>query len=337
MSSYEKAALQLATAALNKILKFNLDRTSAAPRQTPPGGLLYHYTTVDGLQGIVGENCLRATSAYFLNDSTEITYGCKILARALDEWARNTSRSEGALSLRLLRDLRQSFGEDPLKMSPIRPVYLACFCEDDNLLSQWRAYGQAGGYSIGFAVPSDGIVGGMRPEPNIYTAKWLKVEYDEREQAKKCEAILEAILPVLDEADTARALQAVRSHPMVGYAKFLAATEELLLDEIVGFKNNAFDVEREWRIVVRPRELLKQATDDGGKKPAPVYFRSVRGALVPYVKLVPVEGKLPIASVRSGPTLDRSTAALAVQMLLERNRFHNVRVQGSEIPVRFNF
>jgi hypothetical protein len=328
MGGYDKLALQLATVAWNKILKFSAARVFAAPNQAAPK-LLYHYTTVDGLRGIIGENYLQATSAYFLNDSTEITYGCKILTRVLDQWASNNSPSEDALSLGLVRDLRKSFGGDLLKTNLIKPIYLACFCEDDNLLSQWRAYGQAGGYSLGFAA------GGISPEPNMYTAKWLKVEYDEKEQARKCQTILEAILPIFDEADTAKALEALGPHHGFGYATFRGAVEELLLDEIVGFKNNAFDAEKEWRIVVRPRELLKQGTDDGGRTPTPVYFRSVRGIPVPYVKLVPIRGKLPISCVRSGPMLDKSTTGLAIQMLLEKSGFLNVRVQGSEIPVRF--
>jgi Protein of unknown function (DUF2971) len=181
-------------------------------------------------------------------------------------------------------------------MNLIKPVYLACFCQDDNLLSQWRAFGQSGGYSLGFRVPSFGMSPGLRPEPNTYTAKWLKVEYDEDKQAEKCRAVFEVTLPILDDADTAKALVAVDSYPLGGYSKVREALQEILLDEIVGFKNKAFDAEREWRIVVRPRELLKQGTDDGGRTPTPVYFRSVRGVPVPYIKLIPIEGKLPIAS-----------------------------------------
>ena len=71
------------------------------------------------------DNYLQATSAYFLNDSTEVTYGCKILSGVLDEWISNNSRNGEALSLGLVRELRQSFGEDLFRMNLIKPVYLA--------------------------------------------------------------------------------------------------------------------------------------------------------------------------------------------------------------------
>ena len=57
----------------------------------------------------------------------------------------------------------------------------------------------------------------------------------------------------------------------------------------------------------------------------------------PYVKLIPTDPakKLLIASIRSGPTLDKAAASMAVCMMLHKNGFPNVRVQGSDIPVRF--
>ena len=91
------------------------------------------------------------------------------------------------------------------------------------------------------------------------------MEYDEHKQAEKGKAVLEATLPIVDDADTAKALLAVDSYPLTGYSKVREALQEILLDEIVGFKNKAFDTKREWRIVVGPQELLKQSTNDGGR------------------------------------------------------------------------
>jgi len=45
--------------------------------------------------------------------------------------------------------------------------------------------------------------------------------------------------------------------------------------------------------------------------------------------------KLPIACIRSGPMLDTTMATVAISMMLENSRFPRVRVQGSDITVRF--
>jgi hypothetical protein len=234
--------------------------------------------------------------------------------------------------------LRTWFGEDLLQKHVVPPVYVACFCENDNLLSQWRTYGQSGGYSLGLRVPIAHYLGlGFKPEPNTYTPKWAKVEYRRDEQARKCAAILNSALTILDDPSTAQAIATVAEHPFVGYSKILRVISDILLEEIACFKNEAFAVEQEWRIIVRARELTKQGTDDGGKTPVVVHFRSLKGMLVPYVKLIPTDPtkKLPIACVRTGPTLDKITAGMGVYMMLEKNGFPHLQVQGSDISVRF--
>ena len=191
----------------------------------PANGLLHHYTTADGLKGIIENNQLWATSAYFLNDSAEITYGYGVLKEVLDDWLAKNPRPEGSVTLGLARGLYRFFGEDLLNRNMIRPIYLACFCEDDNLLSQWRTYGQSGGYSLGFGVPPNiAFAGqGFKPEPNTYTSKWARVEYDRNEQVKKCIAILNPLLAISDDPDTDRAMATVADHPLVGSSKIFGA------------------------------------------------------------------------------------------------------------------
>ena len=116
------------------------------------------------------------------------------------------------------------------------------------------------------------------------------------------------------------------------------------MDESVAFKNPAFAVEKEWRLVVRSRELLKQATDYGDHTKLPIHFRTARGQLTPYVRLIPsgapfpVTGdgkKLPIESVHCGPVGDRVSAWMAVRMLLDRHDYKSARIYRSEIPLAF--
>ena len=335
----DQSAVMRANAAINKLLQLNYDREFKGPKPSPPTERLYHYTTADGLKGIVESNELWATSAYFLNDSAEVTYGCALLKDAFREWLSNNQRPEDSFSQRIAREFQKWFGEDLFSRSVISPIYLVCFCEDDNLLSQWRTYGQSGGYSIGFEAPSKqvGVKPQLKPEPNTYTSKLIKVIYDRTIQAERCRSLISSVLSIFDDADVARAINSVPSDPLVGNSRIRSIIADMLLEEIVGFKNQAFEIEKEWRMVVRPRELTKQGTDDGGRTPTPVYFRSARGRLVPYVKLIPtiVDTRIPVASVRSGPTLDKATTGMATRMMLDQFGFLNVRVDGSDIPVIF--
>jgi hypothetical protein len=53
LTEYDKSAVQLANSAFDRILKFHHEREFITPKQMPPRGLLYHYTTADGLKGII--------------------------------------------------------------------------------------------------------------------------------------------------------------------------------------------------------------------------------------------------------------------------------------------
>jgi hypothetical protein len=339
VGEFDKSALAAANQALNKILGFNSDRHKAASSQVPPTHRLYHYTTADGLRGIIENDELWATSAYYLNDSAEITYGCEIVSEALDSWLSEQIQDKKSFAVMLGENLQIFFRRDLLDIGGNRVIFLACFCENDNLLSQWRTYGQSGGYSIGFAVPpfQIGIPSGMVPEPVIYTSKWVKVIYDKINQLTKCREVLDGTLGVLNDTDTGQAIVAVDRHGQLGSSAFLRIIADMLLEEAVAFKDEAFKVENEWRVVVRPRELLKQANDDGGETPVPLYFRTSKGMIVPYVKILPTKGhrtKLPIVGVRTGPTLDKKTAAFAISSLLQVNSYSGVDVTGSDITVR---
>lgn len=337
LSEYDKSAVDLANVAYGNILKFHHNREITVPKPRPPSGFLYHYTTAEGLKGIIENNELWATSAYFLNDSAEIIYGCSVLKDAIEQWMVNNPRAENSLTLSAARQLHTTFGDHFLNKQVVEPIFLACFCEEDNLLSQWRTYGESGGYSLGFQLPAADLFTGLGfgPEPCTYTPRVVKVEYQRKEQLRKCSELLDAVLPAFDKPETARALETIGDHPLVGFPAIATVVMDLFMEEIIGFKNEAFAVEKEWRIVVRRRKLIKQGTDDGGKTATPVHFRTSKGALIPYVKLIPTlpTEKLPIQCVRTGPTLDANVSTLALPMFLEKHGYH-MYIRRSEISVR---
>ena len=336
-------SLQLSSKIYGKITQYNLDRENAASERTLPGATLFHYTSTEGLIGIIERSQLWATSAYYLNDSSEVLYGYGVLSEVLRDWISSRELPKDSLSLAMARQLQDGFGNHLLNRNIITPVYLACFCEDGNLLSQWRAYSESGGYCLGFTAFGEGPVRAIKPEPCVYTARWVKVEYERPEQMRRCREVLDRLLPILEEPGLGEALRNFDPSSQFGFDGFLRAISDVLVEEIIAFKSKAFEVEKEWRIVVRAREMLKQGTDDGGRSPIPVNFRTSKGLLIPYVKLIPSEGKdllslkfeglLPITSVRIGPTRDETTAAMATRMLLDKHGYEITRIDKAGISL----
>ncbi len=336
----DAAELRLIADAKSRILSFYYNREDSRPDRLPESGLLFHYTSAEGLKGIVENNELWASSAYFLNDSAEITYGYGVLREVLERWVQTCKHDEYSLTLGLARDLLRGFGHDLLNKNLVHPIYLACFCEDGNLLSQWRAYGQSGGYSLAFKFfPFIDESRVLRPESVAYTSRLIKVEYERAKQLERCKLVLDEVLPYFDDPEITRAVQGVSSRggPGEGYSEIYRIVADVLMEQAVAFKDKAFEAEREWRTVVRRRELLKQGIEDGGRAPVEVYFRPARGLLIPYVKLTPASGgeKIPLELVRSGPTIDRLSAVLSLHPFLCKHGFNSVGVRYSGISARF--
>jgi len=111
--------------------------TSIFPDETPKH--VYHYTTVDGLKGIVATGSLFATEITFLNDSSELAYANQHIRKYA------ASADSSHLGRLLLTELNETLDAGRVDL------YVSCFCDSGDLLSQWRAYAaQGAGYALEF-------------------------------------------------------------------------------------------------------------------------------------------------------------------------------------------
>lgn len=97
-------------------------------------GIIYHYTSVEGLRGIVESNEIRLTNTAFVNDTTE----CKSLQNEKDLLVENEITNP------FVKKQWESFIKHADKK---HDLYVVSFSKDSNSLDQFRAYGN---YCIGF-------------------------------------------------------------------------------------------------------------------------------------------------------------------------------------------
>jgi hypothetical protein len=130
---------------------------------------LYHYTTAEGLKGILEKQNLRATHYLHLNDSSEMgIFEAQILQRffleirgllssdvlrfsGVNEFLLNQIASSQATMI-----YRTAIGQ----IDAISPLFMCSLCQHSSvhashsgLLSQWRGYGASGGYCVVFDGP----------------------------------------------------------------------------------------------------------------------------------------------------------------------------------------
>lgn len=129
MSDDVEASLdQLYTEVWNEYLEFN------QPTE------IFHYTSAEGLCGILTRKLFFASDLFCLQDPSEFQYGKSVLMGVLQ------TRSD-AVSQSLWADL----SEHPLFPHKGKnwSVYSVSFCGTKDLLGQWRGYGGAAGYAVG--------------------------------------------------------------------------------------------------------------------------------------------------------------------------------------------
>ncbi|MCC6860052.1 MAG: DUF2971 domain-containing protein [Bryobacterales bacterium] len=269
---------------------------------------LYHYTNLDGLRGIVSNSDLWLTHAQYCNDEEELTHGVRLTRSVIEEQAQPADPKRREYLAELLR----------LLDSPqLDPVYICCFCEKDDLLSQWRAYAaNATGVSLEFEPAGFAYTTGPDCPPAMGLMRFWKVFYPPETQRKIIRSAIDyypRFEPGSEPADWAR------------------WTAEAIRFFIPTFKNSDFQEEKEWRLIFTP----------AAGSPAQPSYRVARGMLAPYYSLSELARqlgragqKLPLTAVRIGPGPNKRLNAASVRMLLDRHGYDHVRVDQSETPYR---
>lgn len=277
----------------------NLQNTIArfAGELRKPGNgkdVVWHYTNAAGLIGILESGHFRGTNYAFMNDASELEYGRGVARQVLD--ALQEAGSGASFFARMGEKLEQ-FTEDS-------EIYLACFSELGNDLSQWRGY-SSGPDRFSLGVTTAAL---QEREPG---AIMRAVEYDRAEQESEIREFLRKAWAVVDEQE---------SHGEDAAATMLVP---YLFDILCFYKNEQFAAEKEWRIAKRlnTAELSE------------VGFSDSAAGLRAYLPLCasPRAASLPLAEIKylsAHPDRARKFA----KMLLRKCGYLNVELTESDIP-----
>lgn len=274
---------------------------------------LFHYTTAAGLLGILNGANIWASDLRFLNDAQESVYARDMVIEAIANMENPVTRPEhqahkhGEPAVETFARY-QEFVLDELKDSEFG-VYVTCFCESGDLLSQWRGYGKDHGYAI--EITKDALHNAVSEIPTYPPASGLfKVSYG-----------LEAARSVVENA-VQQVADFNLNHPGVKAHYSALAVSSMLAQA----KHPGFSEEREWRLVVG-LEVLEESIL-GGK---PTLYRPTPMAIVPYLEIpLPRES---IISIRVGPGDNSEVRAGGLRRLLKTLGSH-ATVTYSEVPLR---
>lgn len=321
--------------------------------------VLYHYTNLGGLTGILQSRKLWATDIRYLNDANELSYGVAEMSALLAQIAVEMPDLEGddLVKYGTLDHLGEHVPDhsDPEALGPAhRAVYAAamslvalidtskpqspadwkvangyvtCFTEKADSLGQWRGYSGGGGFAIGFEREALGALtvpcwNYAHGDVDLASDNWFDQPVPPPQRVEYGDASRERVLKYADVA----LRQYVSSHDaIVPYLDFSFAVLTVALRICSTMKDAAFEEEAEWRLSAVQPYFPRLDFRPGGYG---------NGGVVPYTQIAYPPGA--VKKIVIGPGNAPELRERAIRQMLETYGFgvDRVEVVHSSVPFR---
>jgi len=268
-----------------------------------------HYTSLQGLIGIVEHNELWLSDHRFLNDKLEYDYGKKLALAIIAEAANSASKTEiNEFLQRLLKSIEHSGG---------RGMYIGSMSFSPDKLDQWKGYGNSNeSICIKFSGNFDLWNAGNSHPTHI---RQQRVIYDETEQKNLIKAIIQIFLDHFDE---------IRKFDF----PFLIDLAWLIESQFILFKHPDYASEDELRLTINNLSHILES-----KK---TMHRIAKGMVIPYISTKyiskdtsPSLRSLPIKEIIVSPT-SRPDLLESVKVFIANMGYSDVEVVESRIMFR---
>ena len=283
--------------------------------------ILYHYTSAEGLEGIIKERAFRFSHIMTLNDPLELVYGKNLIIYNIESFIK---KENDKFVLEVLEDLIMLLNA---YATGLYHTFVACFCEEANLLSQWRGYAnKGGGYNIGIIFNDDVRFNHQidkLDEKNI-TIPLRKVLYEEEIQNDIIKKCIRNVIGGIKKAAESN-ISGASAHEEA------LSIVNILIEIMLTFKNKVFSEENEWRLI---------SVSLAGALPELIKFRTSNGYLVPYINtyIYTKENEkllFPVESIKYGPSLEetRTDSALDLFLVSESKANHPIKINAGKIKL----
>ena len=263
--------------------------------------MLFHYTSAEGLIGILKNKKMWATSHLHLNDSREFQIAAQMISEAI-----NSSQPE-----RWKKYISELTAQ----------ALVVSFSEKGDLLSQWRGYCPSGqGYSLGFR-PGNPLFTFNAPQKSFGL---VKCEYKEKEQRRLCHILASSRPAIYSPDQPADQWRQFREQYSWRYSS-------LLLN--AALKDSGFKEEREWRLVSQYPEDLPLSFRRGRYGLAPYYELPLSPLEISSEPGTPT-GEPMIDEIIIGPSANSMAATDALKRALKKFDCEQTEIKLSKIPLR---
>jgi hypothetical protein len=274
--------------------------------------ILFHYTTLDGLYGILDKKEVWLSNMYFLNDKNEFELGLQLIRQEIEFQK---------IGLEIVDSVRHFLSAMEKAVNFIKDndsPYILSLTKNSDLLSQWRAYTINGvGVNIGFSKDffSDNS---FNVFPCIYAT--------EKQKDFVRQIVWDSILMFVAQADGLGLMGKNEGNidpdsydvPITIAGNFFMYYAVIACSLI---KDSTFKEEEEWRLL-----FMNKANK--------IFFLSNKNYLKPYIKISIPNIKKAIKTLTIGPNPDMDLCQLSISKLLKSSNLSIIKTIKSNIPYR---
>lgn len=279
-------------------------------------GNLYHYTDLSGFKGIIDSNKFWGTDHLFLNDDQEIRYGTILVNELIDR----LMISESKQNKKILEIIKERFNYPKYK----EEIYIACFTELKDSLSQWKGFSNQGaGIAIGLSTSK--LFKNDRKFP-LRNIDIVKVIYNWEEQVDILEKEIQILIAYINEHQ-----KYYSDLDSMGEA---CSTTALFCRRVIcTFKSEVFAGEKEWRAIYRNIDKSEEGYQI-------VKYRIQGEKFIPYYEMdiSPSAGKknwsLPISEVIIGNVVGSERNLIAISRFISAHTSNEIKVHKSKISLQ---
>jgi len=280
------------------------------------GGCIYHYTTVQALQGILENEELWATKSDFLNDKMEFKYTYELFEKSFLKNIKNEIFCE-----KLIGAFRFEIDKNESHSELLNGFYVLSFSTNSDNLLLWSEFSNSMGYNLGFRFTD------LKQSFQKNLMWHGEVIYERDTQLS---FLKESLDDILTQPDFSRSINDFDENTSDSTIADLANHMYLYCAVYsMFFKQPEFAPEKEYRFVI---SAIHEATERN-KTATKMYFRVKEDTLIPYIK-VPCKPLNALQSITIGPKNNIDIAIEGIKCFCKENRIE-VPMLKSNIPLRY--
>jgi len=266
---------------------------SESPKKT-----LYHYTSFNGLLGIIKSQSLWASDIQFFNDSAEMQHTKNLLNNEISQCLK-----QGEHDSKLLNQFRDWISH---RITNGNMLFVVSLTANGNLLSQWRGYCPIGkGVSVGF---NPTIISLCANRQSFLIGKCI---YNNAVQNKIIKNIIKNVKKLANERG--ENTNPSKRHPSQSFHDIFEEIEDDLLRVAAILKHPSFKEEEEWRVV---SPVITNYVK------SPILYREGISMLIPYLEFSLISDNdltMNIQHVILGPTPNNKLSITSLSRFLSKN------------------